>query len=115
MDPTVHPVAAYAAEIGLAYEAEFVPFSKSRNAKPDPRYNDFNLNWRIHLRRNGRTLTTDYMQGVGHIPGAHRPKNMGFASIDNYNHIQKICETGKSGPQYSAVASWGEFRSPLPP
>lgn len=48
---------------GLEYSAEFVPQSRSRNAKEKPC-----LNWRVTLHKSGHTITTDYMQGVGHLP-----------------------------------------------
>jgi hypothetical protein len=50
---------------GITIAAEFVPQSKSRNAKEK----HLSLNWRITISANGRSLTTDYMQGIGHLPG----------------------------------------------
>jgi hypothetical protein len=62
MNPTVKDtVNAY----GITYSAQFVPFSKSRNAKEKHR----SLNWVVTLIHNGVTISTDYMQGVAHIPG----------------------------------------------
>lgn len=52
-------------EIGLNYAATFVPQSVSRNAgekRPT-------INWRVSLTTKSGSLTTDYMQGIGHIPG----------------------------------------------
>jgi hypothetical protein len=51
--------------LGLTYTAEFVPQSHSRNKdNKEP-----SINWRVTIARNGQSLTTDYMQGIGHAPG----------------------------------------------
>jgi hypothetical protein len=70
-------------ELGLAMRAEFVPFSKSRNAKPNPEklaLSDLSLNWRVSLLKYDPTLAkaapgpyreflaTDYSAGVAHCP-----------------------------------------------
>jgi hypothetical protein len=49
----------------LRYEADFVPQRKSRNAGEKER----SLNWKVTLSTPGGSLTTDYMQGIGHMPG----------------------------------------------
>lgn len=55
--------------LGLSVRAEFVPFSKSRNAKPDPSTSELSLNWRVQVLRNGSPfIETDYSQGIGHAP-----------------------------------------------
>lgn len=64
-------LAAACDALGLTMRAEFVPFSRSRNAAPrDGRDKPWrSLNWRVTLERNGRPfLTTDYSQGEGHAP-----------------------------------------------
>ena len=49
--------------------AKFVPFSKSRHAKPNPKLSDRSLNWVITIKKKDREiLTTDYSQGIGHCP-----------------------------------------------
>jgi len=59
-------VVALATEYGLAYSAEFVPQSQSRNAGEKT----FSLNWRVVLARSPRAnMAVDYMQGIGHVPG----------------------------------------------
>lgn len=64
--------AAAVAKHGLAIRAEFIPFSKSRNAgekdeKGAPRYS---LNWLVTLTRNGRDIiSTEYSAGMAHCPG----------------------------------------------
>lgn len=62
-----------AAELKLTMTTVFVPFSKSRNAKPrngkDTRWRS--LNWKVTLLRDGREiLTTDYGAGEGHCPSS---------------------------------------------
>lgn len=51
-------------KISLTYTAEFVPqkFSRNRESKT------LSINWRITLSKDGVFISTDYMQGVGHIP-----------------------------------------------
>lgn len=64
-------MAAACAALGLTMRAEFVPFSRSRNATPRAGQDKpwRSLNWRVTLERNGRPiLTTDYAQGEGHAP-----------------------------------------------
>lgn len=69
MTDTQETLAECIARLGLTVSAEFVPFSQSRNAKPDARPGERSLNWRVTLKHNGRdVLTTDYSAGIGHCP-----------------------------------------------
>lgn len=52
---------AWVDSLELDYKAVFVPQSQSRNKDEKQR----SLNWRVSLG----PLTTDYMQGIGHVPG----------------------------------------------
>jgi hypothetical protein len=55
--------------LGLTVESVFVPWSQSRNFKPNGKMNDRSLNWRITLKSFGRDiLTTDYSAGIAHCP-----------------------------------------------
>lgn len=75
----------------LQYRAEFVPQSKSRNAEnKDP-----SLNWRVTFSRGGRELTTDYMQGIGHLPG-YQQRGFNAKSIAGDANVRKACEEGRS-------------------
>jgi hypothetical protein len=75
----------------VAYSAEFVPQSKSRNASGKRRA----LNWRVTLARpGGRAFSTEYSQGVGHIPD-HRPP---FSTLDVEAYELEVCETGRYAP-----------------
>ncbi len=87
-------MADYAAEIArivpdLSYSAEFVPFSCSRNAHESRP----SLNWKITLTTPRGKLTTDYMQGVGHLPG----DACGFRTVHNSEYERFACEYGKWG------------------
>jgi|SRR5215831_1702594 len=55
----------YIAELGIAYTAAFVRQSASRNSGEKNK----SLNWRVSLVRGKYRLDTDYMQGIGHVPG----------------------------------------------
>lgn len=71
-EPTAQPeltpkerIEAWAQDNAITLESEFVPFSKSRNAKEKHP----SLNWKVTLQRNGHAiLTTDYSAGMGHCP-----------------------------------------------
>jgi hypothetical protein len=53
------------AALGLEYKAEFVPQRLSRNSgEKNP-----SLNWRVTLAKGRAVVSTDYMQGIGHVPG----------------------------------------------
>ena len=55
--------------LGLSIRSKFIPFSQSRNAKPNPRLSDRSLNWEVTLVRDGHDiLTTFYSVGIAHCP-----------------------------------------------
>lgn len=57
-------VLAFLQDRGFTVEGEFIPFSKSRNAK-EPHYS---LNWRGRIKRLNRTvIEADYSAGEGHL------------------------------------------------
>jgi len=95
----------YAAELGLTLTAQFVPQSLSRNAQDRTP----SLNWRVTLSRKGRTsfITTDYMQGAGHIPGWWSLKG-GQVYLNNY--AREVAEKGRYSPKGPESIS----RRPLP-
>lgn len=69
MSDTAEKIRALMDANGITIDAVFVPFSKSRNATPNPKTDNRSLNWHIMLRRNGRDVyTTDYSAGIGHCP-----------------------------------------------
>lgn len=79
--------------LGLTYAAQFVPFSQSRNAKKATKPGDYSLNWRVSITKGGRTLTTDYMQGIGHLPGYTQRTRW---TNDEWEALKHACETGKT-------------------
>ena len=79
--------------LDLEYEAEFVPFTQSRNADNKPP----NLNWRVTLKnKHGQSLTTDYMQGCGHLPFYNHDQHF-WKTVDGDNALHRACETGRYG------------------
>lgn len=90
--------------LGLTYSAEFVPFSKSRNAKKATKPSDYSLNWRCTFAKGSRSLTVDYQQGIGHIPG-HR-QNTRY-TVDEWDALKYACEHGKTvRMRYGAMPSF---------
>lgn len=81
------------AALGLTYEASFVPQSMSRNAGETHR----SLNWKIRIGREGSkvTIVTDYMQGIGHVPGYPQslPKTLYFEPL--WKDYDGASESGK--------------------
>jgi hypothetical protein len=77
--------------LGLTIRSEFVPWSRSRNAKQKDR----SLNWRVTLVRDGRdVLTTDYSAGIGHCP-SYRNIPGSVHSLDKAAAIDLETELGK--------------------
>ena len=98
VDYTQYDIAVREIAPQLQYSAEFVPLSKSRNASE--KYPT--LNWRVTFTANGPgarcgSLTTDYMQGIAHLPGYNR-KGFNPRSIDGDKAIQQAVETGLINP-----------------
>lgn len=79
-------------DMGLTVKSVFVPWSKSRNAKANPKISDYSLNWRITLMRGEREIvTTDYGAGIAHCEG-YKPNDR---SVLHAESIIQQCETGK--------------------
>ena len=75
--------------MGLSLDATFIPWSQSRNREEKQK----SLNWMITLKREGRRcITTDYMQGIGHIPGFPVQAKMTVFLDELLTHT---CETGR--------------------
>ncbi len=93
-------VAAKLAEWGITYSAEFVPLSMSRNAdKGEP-----SLNWKV---TNGN-FTTDYMQGIGHMPG-YEARN----TLEQVESRKRAAEDGRWAKRYSDFG-FGRIAIPSP-
>lgn len=94
MNETQSPEQAVA-DLGLTITSEFVPFSKSRNAKPSKRDGKpwRSLNWVVTLYRNGKpVLTTEYSAGEAFCPAYKRFK---ARSYEQYQAIKYETETGR--------------------
>lgn len=90
--PTDHPLALAIAKHGLSIKAEFVPFSRSRNAKEKER----SLNWLVTLSKRSPIdgqdrviLKCDYQAGIAHCPGYKHP-----ASPADHAVMRRECEEG---------------------
>lgn len=87
MTETQSPAQAVA-DLGLTITSEFIPFSKSRNAKPSKRDGKpwRSLNWVVTLRHNGKPIiTTEYSAGEAHCPAyksSIKPTRMKKFAID---------------------------------
>ena len=104
------------ARLGLTVRADFVPFSKSRNATQSDR----SLNWMVTLERNEKDiLTTDYMAGIGFCPAYKAPIHMAGASrsILRAQAIERETETGVAttfSPAGIALMQCGAVINPDP-
>ena len=75
---------------GLTYSVQFVPWNQSRNRDDKTP----SLNWLVTIGRAGRgSLTTDYMQGIGHAPGY---KPLQRVTVDIQNQWEAIANTGRN-------------------
>ena len=102
-------IEALAESLDLWVDVEFVPLSRSRNAKEKRP----TVNWRYRLYRGKRPVNVhgsalahemsklrpidegDYSQGVGHLKG---PKGFNFMgrTVDDQEAIRGACETGRA-------------------
>ena len=74
---------AFCDSLKVPYAAQFVPQSLSRNADSEHK----SLNWAISFGG----LQTDYMQGIGHLPGY----NFGNRSVSYQDRVRDFaCEQG---------------------
>ena len=108
--PSSGDINAELQKLGLSMKEEFVPFSRSRNAKePNP-----SLNWKVDIFHHGRKIhSVEYTAGVGHC-GAYQAniKQLGSRNcIMRDEAIRRECETGviyKQGQEISASYGRGE-------
>ena len=91
------------ATLKISMGCEFVPWSKSRAAKPNPILSDLSLNWKITLRRDGRDiLATDYSAGIAHCPSYNQRDAM-RPTVHFDETITKETETGRAATGFSKV------------
>ncbi len=97
---------AYIASLGLVYNAQFVPQSASRNK--DEKHKS--LNWIITLSNHAGHFTTDYMQGIGHVP--KMPKGLkSLAPYEREKLAQQAAETGKYVVSYHANIDYAKTKA----
>ena len=105
--------------LGIDYTAVFVPQSASRNAgQSNP-----TLNWRVTVKRVRpgylpdspivEIISTDYMQGIGHLPEARYPKGSAYWLRSLRTEREKqAAETGKAAERYfEAMGGWTNAKS----
>lgn len=82
------------AELKLSVEAEFIPWSKSRNYKKG---GNMGLNYKVTLFKDGRVILkdVDYGMGIGHCP-SYVQSWTGKMSMDEAEAIKRECETGRN-------------------
>lgn len=99
---------------GISYAAQFVPFSRSRNAKPGVNPRDRSINWRVTFMRGGRAFSTDYTQGIGYLPEHLQPQFGGGYSLLMAEEIVRTCEEGKAPTPIGGYQNWNNvFRVAL--
>lgn len=97
------------ADLGLTIDAVFVPWSRSRNAKPRPRLSDRGLNWSVTMKRDGReVMTFDYSAGIGHCPSYKQGVRL---TLDYAEAIATETETGCAA---SVSNRWFKGKAILP-
>ncbi len=104
---TDYKVDVYLKEQAINYAAQFVPQSASRNAASK----DKQINWRVTFTSGakGAVLSTDYSQGIGHIPGRPQMSRLAWhAKLDS-----ETCESGRYG-DYKVYESWQRRSLPAP-
>jgi hypothetical protein len=79
---------------GYAMDALFIPWSKSRNAKPNPKLSDRNLNWHVTITFQDRiAASTEYSAGLAYCP-SYNAREHRKPSVDYVESIVHECETG---------------------
>lgn len=105
---TKSKVTAKIEKLGIGFSAVFVPFSRSRNAGEKHK----SLNWLVTINSGSSSITTDYMQGIGHIPWKTKsPARLNPRSIDAEAAINSACESGHYTLGY---AEWRQAKIPTP-
>jgi hypothetical protein len=98
------------AALGLSLKSTFVPFSRSRNAKPGKDGKVWrSLNWKVTLSKGGRELlTTDYGQGEANCPAYHHPPKFENGKPDQYHQRLAIADEIENG-KTAFVTRYGQL------
>jgi hypothetical protein len=83
------------ANLGLTYTAEFIPQKFSRNADDKQP----SINWRITISNGKNFITTDYTQGIGHIPTVAK-------SYKHFNRENELLASSTGTYNTSATLHW---------
>lgn len=78
--------------LGLTYDAEFVPRSRSRDPEAEQ------INWRVKFG----PIETDYSAGIGHLPGLGQ-KYLGRRPVAIDDEIRAALESGKVPTDWEQV------------
>lgn len=111
-------LSAIAERESLTMSAEFVPFSRSRNAAPTGADGKpwESLNWRITLQRYGRdVLTTDYAQGTAHAPAGKMPERTAYERNRKREAVALEIETGRQARCFSVDGKFHVGKPIAPP
>lgn len=105
------PLQALIREVGLHMGATFVPRSQTDNAS-ETESQKMQIHWRVRVYREKRSaeITTDYRMGIGLLPKSAQVSSSQRLSVDEYNALVKVLETGKYSPNRVTYAG-----TPLPP
>ncbi len=101
---------------GITMDADFVPFSQSRNAKATTAMGHKvwrSLNWKVTLKHSGRAfILTDYSAGEGHAPASKKIK--GRATSDQRDAINWELENGYEAKTGSYTGHFMKGKKLLP-
>lgn len=119
-------------KMGFTVAAEFIPFTKSRNAqegktfpvaalygdrvKPSNFYKpgDLSINWRVTVTHKRGTYSTDYQEGIGHLPEHLQSKSGGYTT-DAWDALCFAVEQGKAPRVRPSSWNIGAGAVPLTP
>lgn len=100
---------AFIDSLKLEYNVVFIPQSVSRNAGQTDR----SLNWMISIRANGVVLSTEYMQGIGHLPIPNSMKTIPRNRVIRHDWEKKAVESGKCGEYHQTMIPAPKIRDVL--
>ena len=100
-------IAAILEDLKLTVDAQFIPFSQSRNkAEKHP-----SLNWIVTVKRDGRdVLSTDYMSGMGHCPAYNRKVPTAWGRPARMWQPMACAAECENGHDLGIFTSWRGFR-----
>lgn len=117
MSEQTDKIHARLAKMGVTLSATFVPQSASRNSGEERP----TLNWRVTVRRaqpvhgpksvhpRNVVIATDYMQGIGHVPGyIHAHGSRPIMTDDTIKSQERAAELGTYPLVYKTGTCWAE-------